>query len=60
MQPEIGKKKSYFNDLGFKKTIDHLVKQIANLYIKDQIPWCVGYSGGKDSFGNIILAADVY
>jgi len=49
MQPEIGKKKSYFNDLGFKKTIDHLIKQIANLYIKDQIPWCVGYSGGKDS-----------
>ena len=49
MQPGIGKKKSYFNELGFRKTIDELVKQIADLYLKDQIPWIVGYSGGKDS-----------
>jgi DNA sulfur modification protein DndC len=49
MQPGIGNKKSYFNELGFKKTIDELIKQIAGLYLKDQIPWMVGYSGGKDS-----------
>ena len=47
MQPRIGKSKSYFNELGFRKTIDELVKQIAGLYLKDQIPWIVGYSGEK-------------
>ena len=45
MQPGFGKSKSYFNELGFRKTIDELVKQIAGLYLKDQIPWIVGYSG---------------
>jgi DNA sulfur modification protein DndC len=49
MQLGIKKSKSYFNKLGFKKTIDQLVKQIAELYVKDDIPWIVGYSGGKDS-----------
>ena len=49
MQIGIKKSKSYFNELGFRKTIDHLVEQIAELYVKDDIPWIVGYSGGKDS-----------
>ena len=49
MQSSIKKCKSYFNELGFRKTIDHLVEQIAELYVKDDIPWIVGYSGGKDS-----------
>ena len=35
--------------MGFRKTIDQLVEQIAELYVKDDIPWIVGYSGGKDS-----------
>ncbi|MEY3811497.1 MAG: hypothetical protein RIT11_579 [Pseudomonadota bacterium] len=43
------KKYSAFNELGFKKTIDDLIKLIADLYSKDDIPWLVGYSGGKDS-----------
>jgi DNA sulfur modification protein DndC len=49
MQPDVKKNKSYFSELGFKKTIDQLIKQIAELYVKDDIPWVVGYSGGKDS-----------
>ena len=43
------KKKSYFNELGFKTTIDKLVNHVAKLYLEDQNPWVVGYSGGKDS-----------
>ena len=43
------KKKSYFNELGFKATIDKLVNHVAKLYLEDQNPWVVGYSGGKDS-----------
>jgi len=34
---------------GFKKTIDALKSKIADLYLSDEIPWVVGYSGGKDS-----------
>ena len=43
------KKYSAFNQFGFKKTTDDLIKLIANLYSNDDIPWLVGYSGGKDS-----------
>ena len=43
------KKKSYFNELGFKATIGKLVNHVAKLYLEDQNPWVVGYSGGKDS-----------
>ena len=43
------KNKSFFNELGLKKTIDKLVNHIAKLYQEDEIPWIVGYSGGKDS-----------
>ncbi len=34
---------------GFKKTIKKLIKQTQALYLMDEIPWVVGYSGGKDS-----------
>ena len=43
------KNKSFFNELGLKKTIEKLVNHIAKLYQEDEIPWIVGYSGGKDS-----------
>ena len=42
-------RKSAFNELGFKKTIDLLIEEIQALYFSDQIPWVIGYSGGKDS-----------
>ncbi|MEK8021847.1 MAG: DNA phosphorothioation system sulfurtransferase DndC [Candidatus Parabeggiatoa sp.] len=34
---------------GFKQSIQDLVKQTQELYLSDEIPWVVGYSGGKDS-----------
>ena len=38
-----------------KKLIDGLIVTIQNLYLTDDIPWMIGYSGGKDS-----TAADGY
>lgn len=32
-----------------KKIINGLIKTIQNLYLSDDIPWMIGYSGGKDS-----------
>ncbi|MBP0020845.1 MAG: DNA phosphorothioation system sulfurtransferase DndC [Cyanobacteria bacterium SBLK] len=33
----------------FLQNIDLLTKEIQNLYCLDDIPWVIGYSGGKDS-----------
>tara|TARA_B100001996_G_C18645225_1_gene587119 strand:- start:164 stop:1654 length:1491 start_codon:yes stop_codon:yes gene_type:complete len=43
------KRKSFFDELGFKKTIEKLINHVSKLYLEDDIPWIVGYSGGKDS-----------
>lgn len=43
------KNKSFFDEVGFKPTINKLVDLIAKLYLEDENPWVVGYSGGKDS-----------
>jgi DNA sulfur modification protein DndC len=43
------KRRSAFDDLGFTATVDALVIQTQQLYLADQVPWVVGYSGGKDS-----------
>lgn len=40
---------SAFTESGFKKTIEQLKREIVDLYSSDEIPWVVGYSGGKDS-----------
>ena len=40
---------SAFSRRGFKKTLDAVLAQVAELYTADDIPWVVGYSGGKDS-----------
>ena len=34
---------------GFEQSIQALVEQTQELYLIDEIPWVVGYSGGKDS-----------
>ena len=44
---ESKKRKSYFDELGFKATIDKLVNHVSKLYSEDEIPWIVGYSGEK-------------
>jgi DNA sulfur modification protein DndC len=40
---------SAFDERGFKATIDDVLTEIRTLYLADEIPWVVGYSGGKDS-----------
>lgn len=46
----IKKRKSAFDGLGFKATIQSLQEEIRELYTTpDEVPWIIGYSGGKDS-----------
>ncbi|MDA8310868.1 MAG: DNA phosphorothioation system sulfurtransferase DndC [Actinomycetota bacterium] len=40
---------SVFDASGYAATIDKLTGRIQDLYLADDIPWVVGYSGGKDS-----------
>jgi len=47
--------KSAFGELGFKDTIKKLHKEIQSLYLADNSPWIIGYSGGKDSTGTLQL-----
>ncbi|MCU0732562.1 MAG: hypothetical protein MUE84_13390, partial [Hyphomonas sp.] len=46
---------SAFKPLGFKATISRLIEEINELYLSDEIPWVVGYSGGKDSTATLQL-----
>lgn len=40
---------SAFSTMGFKDTVAALVYEVTELYEADEIPWVIGYSGGKDS-----------
>jgi DNA sulfur modification protein DndC len=40
---------SAFDALGFQATIEALHEEIRELYTADEVPWIIGYSGGKDS-----------
>ncbi|MEQ9883464.1 DNA phosphorothioation system sulfurtransferase DndC [Pectobacterium brasiliense] len=40
---------SAFNKQGLKATVASTIAHIKKLYLSDQIPWVIGYSGGKDS-----------
>lgn len=40
---------SAFAGPGLAQTVSALVEEAAELYLDDEIPWVVGYSGGKDS-----------
>jgi len=46
---------SAFDKLGFKGTIQVLHEEIRALYTADEIPWIIGYSGGKDSTATLQL-----
>jgi DNA sulfur modification protein DndC len=41
--------KSAFDEFGMEPVVRSLIDQIKELYASDEIPWVVGYSGGKDS-----------
>ena len=38
-----------------KEYIDGLITTVQNLYMSDDIPWMIGYSGGKDSTATVQL-----
>ena len=40
---------SAFSDSGFRKGVTALIEEVVELYLSDDIPWVIGYSGGKDS-----------
>lgn len=49
MVKKIGETKSAFAEKGLKKVLVSIMEEIADLYASDDIPWVIGYSGGKDS-----------
>ncbi|WP_210397390.1 DNA phosphorothioation system sulfurtransferase DndC [Motiliproteus sediminis] len=49
MKTENNSRYSAFNELGLKASIDALVAKTQEIYLSDDIPWVLGYSGGKDS-----------
>ncbi len=46
---------SGFTELGFQTTIDSLCDEVRELYVADEVPWILGYSGGKDSTATLQL-----
>lgn len=46
---------SAFLATGFAATVDELVERMQRLYAEDDVPWVVGYSGGKDSTATLQL-----
>jgi DNA sulfur modification protein DndC len=48
-------RKSAFDELGLKGTVEALCEEIRELYREDQVPWIIGYSGGKDSTATLQL-----
>lgn len=46
---------SAFDGTGFQPTIDSLCDEVRELYVADEVPWILGYSGGKDSTATLQL-----
>jgi DNA sulfur modification protein DndC len=49
MNASVVKPYSVFTEQGFKVTVSDSIAHIKKLYLSDEIPWVIGYSGGKDS-----------
>ncbi len=49
------KRASAFDELGYRKTIEQLLEEIREIYRLDDVPWIIGYSGGKDSTATLQL-----
>lgn len=43
------KTKSIFRSKGFKSALSNIHSEILEIYLSDETPWVIGYSGGKDS-----------
>jgi len=48
-------KKSAFSECGLQRAVESLKEEIRELYLADDVPWIVGYSGGKDSTATLQL-----
>lgn len=44
-----GNSKDYFDLADFDGCVDRRIEKVTALYLADDIPWVLGYSGGKDS-----------
>lgn len=55
MAPLSTSPESAFRRLGFRTALAALMDEVAALYRSDDIPWVVGYSGGKDSTATLQL-----
>jgi len=53
--PEKGRLESAFKEDGFRPHIEALHEEIRTLYLEDNVPWIIGYSGGKDSTATLQL-----
>lgn len=42
-------RRSAFAEKGLRDTLAAMIAKVQTLYLADEIPWVVGYSGGKDS-----------
>jgi len=51
----LANRKSAFAADGIKQAVDKIHEQIRDLYLNDEIPWVIGYSGGKDSTATLQL-----
>ena len=49
MGNETPRRRSFFDELGFSPSITAVCDEIRGLYLADDTPWVIGYSGGKDS-----------
>ena len=45
----------FFEDGGYDEHIASRAREVASQYLKDKMPWVVGYSGGKDSTATLQL-----
>lgn len=55
MGPASATRRSAFEELGLRRTVEALLAEIRDLYRADGFPWVVGYSGGKDSTATLQL-----
>ena len=49
MTDSVQNRKSFFHTHGFTNAINGAIAEIQELYLSDDTPWVIGYSGGKDS-----------
>ncbi|MBG1252218.1 DNA phosphorothioation system sulfurtransferase DndC [Burkholderia pseudomallei] len=50
-----GFQRSAFSEAGIEEVLRLARKQVQDLYLSDDLPWVVGYSGGKDSTATLQL-----